>query len=156
MMGTGLLGVLVQTQLVGPVVARIGERGSLLLGALGGAAGFALYGLAPTGWLYLAAAPVFAVMNFVQPGLQGLMTRRVGPSEQGRLQGANQGLQGIASVIGPMVFGLSFAWAVRHDATLHAPGFPIFIASALLLAAFLLSVKVGHAPSEAVTAAAAE
>jgi DHA1 family tetracycline resistance protein-like MFS transporter len=154
MMGTGLLGILVQTQFVGPVVARIGERGALLLGTIGGAAGFAFYGLAPNGWLYLASAPVFAVMSFMQPGLQGLMTRRVGPQQQGQLQGANQGLQGVASVVGPMIFGLSFAWAVRHDSTLHAPGFPIFIASGLMAAAFLLSVKVGHAPAEAAPAPA--
>jgi DHA1 family tetracycline resistance protein-like MFS transporter len=154
MMLTGILGVVVQTFFVGPVVARIGERGALLLGALGGAAGFTLYGLAPNGWAYVAAAPVFAVMSFLQPGLQGLMTRRVGPQEQGRLQGANQSLQGIASVTGPMIFGLTFAWAVRHDAVLHAPGLPIFIAGGLLLGAFLLALRVGHAPARVATAAA--
>jgi DHA1 family tetracycline resistance protein-like MFS transporter len=154
MMATGLLGVTVQMLFIGPVVARIGERGALLLGCLGGAAGFALYGLAPNGWAYLASAPVFALMNFLQPGLQGLMTRRVGPQEQGQLQGANQGLQGIASVIGPLVFGLTFAWAVRHDATLHAPGLPIFIAASLLVGAFFLSVRVGHAPRETAMAPA--
>ena len=142
---TGVLGILVQTQLVGPVVARIGERGSLLLGAAGGATGFALYGFAPVGWAYLAAAPVFALINFMQPGLQGLMTRRVGPQEQGQLQGANQSLQGIASIVGPMVFGTTFAWAVRHDPELHMPGLPIYIASSLLVAAFLLAYRVGHA-----------
>ena len=156
MMGTGLLGVLVQTQFVGPVVARIGERGALLLGAIGGAAGFALYGLASDGWMYIASAPVFALLNFMQPGLQGLMTRRVGPQEQGQLQGANQGLQGIASVIGPMIFGLTFTWAIHDDAGLHMPGLPIFIASALLVGAFLLSIRVGHAPREATGAAAAQ
>jgi len=151
---TGVLGIVVQTQAVGPVVARIGERGALLLGAIGGAAGFLLYGLAPTGWAYVAAAPVFALINFLQPGLQGLMTRRVGPQEQGQLQGANQSLQGIASIIGPMIFGTTFAWAVRHDPVLHMPGLPILIASALLLTAFLLAVRVGHAPVAAATAAA--
>jgi MFS transporter, DHA1 family, tetracycline resistance protein len=154
MMATGLLGIVVQTQFVGPVVARIGERGALLLGTLGGAAGFALYGLAPNGWLYLASAPVFAIMNFLQPGLQGLITRRVGPQQQGQLQGANQGLQGVASVVGPMIFGLTFAWTVRHDATVHVPGLPIFIAASLLVGAFLLSVRVGHAPRETAAAAA--
>jgi DHA1 family tetracycline resistance protein-like MFS transporter len=141
---TGLLGILVQTLLVGPVVARIGERGSLLLGTLGGALGFALYGFAPNGWAYVASAPVFALINFTQPGLQGLMTRRVGPQEQGRLQGANQSLQGIASITGPLVFGESFAWAIRHEAVLHAPGLPIFISSSLMLIAFFVAVKVGR------------
>ena len=154
MLFTGALGIVVQTLFVGPVVARIGERGALLLGALGGAAGFFLYGLADVGWAYVASAPVFALLNFMQPGLQGLMTRRVGPQHQGQLQGANQSLQGIASILGPVIFGSVFAWAVRHDATVHLPGLPIFIASGLLVCAFLLAVKVGHAPSAAVTAAA--
>ena len=155
LMGTGILGIIVQTALVGPVVARIGERGALLLGALGGAAGFFCYGLASVGWAYLAAAPVFALVNFLQPGLQGLMTRRVGPQEQGRLQGANQSLQGIASILGPIVFNASFAWAVQNDPVYHVPGLPIFIASGLLVCAFLLALRVGHAPA-AVVAAPAE
>jgi DHA1 family tetracycline resistance protein-like MFS transporter len=153
MMATGLLGIGVQTLLVGPVVARIGERGALLLGAFGGAAGFALYGYAPTGWMYLASAPVFALMGFLQPGLQGLMTRCVGPQEQGRLQGANQSLQGIASVTGPVVFGTVFAWAVRHDATLHMPGLPIYLASSLMLLAFVLGLRAARRSAAAQAAA---
>jgi DHA1 family tetracycline resistance protein-like MFS transporter len=146
LMGTGALGVAVQLLLVGPVVSRIGERNTLLLGALGGAIGFGLYGFAPTGWAYLAAAPIFALMNLMQPGLQGLMTRRVGPQEQGQLQGANQSLQGIASIIGPMVFGTLFAWAVRHDATLHMPGLPIYLAASLLVTAFVFGLRVHRGP----------
>jgi DHA1 family tetracycline resistance protein-like MFS transporter len=53
-----------------------------------------------------------------------------------------------------MIFGLTFAWAVRDDAALHMPGLPIFIAAGLLLCAFLLAVRVGHAPASVATAAA--
>jgi DHA1 family tetracycline resistance protein-like MFS transporter len=153
MMGTGIAGVVVQTMLVGPVVAKIGERGALLLGAVAGAVGFLIYGLASEGWMYLAGIPVFAFMNFLMPGLQGLMTRRVEPSGQGQLQGANQAMQGIASVIGPIVFGTVFAWSVRHDGQLHEPGLAIFLASGMLVGAFLLALKVGHAPKAAQAAA---
>jgi DHA1 family tetracycline resistance protein-like MFS transporter len=149
MMGTGLAGVIVSTLLVGPVVARIGERGALLLGAAAGATGFAIYGLAHTGWAYMIGIPVFALMNFLMPGLQGLMTRRVEPSGQGQLQGANQALQGIASVIGPVIFGMTFAWSIRHDGVMHQPGLAIYLASGLLVCAFLLSLKVGRAPKTA-------
>ena len=149
MMGTGVLGIAVQTLAVGPVVARIGEKGALLLGALGGAVGFALYGYAPTGIAYLAAAPVFALFNFLPPGVQGLMTRRVGPSEQGQLQGANQGLQGIASILGPFVFGGAFTLAVRNDARWHMPGLPIYVASAILLVVFALGLRIAPPPKAA-------
>ncbi len=153
MMATGLAGVIVQTLLVGPVVARIGERGALLLGAAAGAAGFAIYGMAQTGWAYMLGVPVFALMNFLMPGLQGLMTRRVAPSAQGQLQGANQALQGIASVIGPIVFGMTFAWSIRHDGVMHQPGLAIYLASVLLVAALLLSLRVGRVPKAAAAGA---
>jgi DHA1 family tetracycline resistance protein-like MFS transporter len=149
MMVTGLAGVIVQMFLVGPVVAKIGERGALLLGAAAGAVGFAVYGLAPTGWVYVAGIPIFAFLNFLQPGLQGLMTRRVGPSAQGQLQGANQSLQGISAVIGPVIFGLTFAWSIRHDGLLHQPGLAIFLAAAMLAAAFLMALRVGRSTPDA-------
>ncbi len=141
-MATGVSQIVVQMFLVGPVVRRIGERGALLLGLGMGGLGLIIYGLAPTGPLYLVGLPVWAMSGFTNPGLMGLMTRRVGPQNQGQLQGVSQSLQGFASVLGPPLFGLTFAWAVRHDSVLHLPGLPILIASALLLSAFGLAVRV--------------
>ena len=147
MMGTGISGVIVQMALVGPVVAKIGERGALLLGAAAGALGFLIYGFAPNGWIYLLGMPVFAFMNFLMPGLQGLMTRRVQPHEQGQLQGANQSIQGIAAIAGPMIFGLTFAWSIRHE-DFHVPGLAIYLAAIMLVAAFAMGVRVGREPAE--------
>ncbi|HEY5071446.1 MAG TPA: TCR/Tet family MFS transporter [Caulobacteraceae bacterium] len=141
-MATGASGIIVQMFLVGPVVARIGERGAVLLGAASGMAGFVIFALAPKGWIYLIGLPVFAAIGFLQPGLMGLMTRRVGPAHQGELQGANQSLMGISSVIGPPLFGLTFAWSIRHEASLHLPGLPILISASLLATAFLVSLRV--------------
>ena len=78
----------------------------------------------------------------MQPGQQGLMTRRVGPSEQGQLQGASQALQGIAAILGPLVFPLTLAFALRHDSTLHMPGLAILIAAGLMLLAFFLALGI--------------
>lgn len=146
---TGVLGIIVQAGLVGPAVARLGERGALLLGLLAGAVGFGWYAWAPTGWLYLAGAPVFALSGLIGPGLQGLMTRRVGPSEQGQLQGANSMLMGVAAIAGPPLFGLTFAWSVRNDAALHMPGLAIWIAAGLLAAAAVLSLRVARPDAHA-------
>lgn len=141
-MASGISQIIVQVLLVGPVVKQVGERGAVLLGASMGALGFLIYALAPTGPIYMIGVPIFAMASFVNPGLQALMSRRVGPAFQGHLQGISQSIQGIASVVGPPLFGLSFAFAVRHDASLHLPGLPILISSALLLAAFGLSLRV--------------
>jgi DHA1 family tetracycline resistance protein-like MFS transporter len=80
----------------------------------------------------------------MQPGLMGLMTSRVGPQHQGQLQGANQSLQGVASMIGPSLFGLTFAWLIRRDASLHLPGGAILISAALLALGFLVSLRVAR------------
>jgi DHA1 family tetracycline resistance protein-like MFS transporter len=149
MLATGVSNIIVQAVLIGPVVKKIGERGALLLGLFSGMVGFAIFGLAPTGWLYLAGVPIFALMGFTGPGLQGLMTRRVGPSEQGQLQGANGAIMGIAGIIGPALFGLSYAWALRHKEVLGLPGLPILIASALMAAGFVLALNVAKTPAPA-------
>ena len=93
------------------------------------------------------AVPVFALLNLLQPGLQGLMTRQVPPNQQGQLQGAMQSLTGISSIFGPMLYGLVFAWSVRNDAALHAPGLAIYVAGSLLVLAFALALGMPRLPS---------
>ena len=143
-MATGASMVAVQMFLVGPVVKRIGERGAVLFGATFGAFGFLIYAIAGSPWLYVMAIPIFAGVGLLQPGLMGLMSRRVDPRHQGQLQGANQCLQGIAAFLGPPLFGLTFAWSIRHDASLHLPGLAILISVGLLAAAFGLAARVAR------------
>lgn len=127
---TGVCNVVVQGLLVKQVVARVGEWGAVLAGLVFGGLGFAIYGLAPTGQLFLVGTPVFALIGLFGPGFQGLVTRRVSASEQGRLQGANASLSGMAGVIAPTMFGYTYAWFVQ-------PGHPYLPGSAFLLAAGL-------------------
>ena len=142
---TGALGILVQTFAVAPVVRRIGERGAVIAGAAAGVTGFLIYALAPSSAWYFLGMPVFAFMGLMQPGLQGLMTQHVSPMEQGRLQGANQSTGGIASIIGPTIFPLSFAFALRTWPSL--PGLPILIAAALLGLSLLVAWRFAR-PTE--------
>jgi len=146
-LASGACMMCVQMFLVGPVVKRLGERGAVLLGAAMGAAGFTIYAFAYNGWLYLLGIPVFALAGLMQPGLLGLMSRRIDPQHQGQLQGAVQSLQGVSSMIGPGLFGLTFAWLVRHDATVHLSGGAILIAAGLLAMAFALSLWVAKPAS---------
>lgn len=144
LMASGIAGILLQALLVGRIVKAVGERGALLIGMFCGFVGFLIYALAPTGWLYLCGLPIFAFSGLIQPGLQGLMTRRVLPHEQGQLQGANSAMMGIASIVGPTLYLAPFAWAVRNDATLHMPGLPVLLAAALMLAGTALAFRFAH------------
>ena len=138
----GIASVIVQGGVIGPVVKCIGERAALLVGLLCGASGFAVYGAAPTGTLFLIGVPVVALWGLAGAASQGLMTRRVGVSEQGQLQGANGSVRGITELIGPGLFTQSFAFFIAAGAPLHLPGAPFLLASLLLAAALLVAWRV--------------
>lgn len=146
LMITGILGVIVQAGLVGPIVKRIGERGALLLGMASGAVGFTIYALAPTEEVYYVGMPIFALMGLVQASIQGLMTRRVQSHEQGQLQGANASIAGLTGLIGPALYTVIFAWSLRNEATQHMPGLAILVAAGLMALGFILSLRFAKTP----------
>jgi DHA1 family tetracycline resistance protein-like MFS transporter len=115
----------------------------MLLGAGSAALALGWYSFAPTSVIYLIGMPISCLWGLLIPGLQGLMTRRVGAYEQGQLQGDNQSLIGVSSVIGPLLYGLSFAWAVRHP-ELDVPGLPMLLASLTMAACLALAIWAGR------------
>ncbi|MGL4490916.1 MAG: TCR/Tet family MFS transporter [Rhizobiaceae bacterium] len=138
----GICAMVVQGGLVRPVVARIGERMALLIGLVSGAVGFAIYGIAPTGTLFLAGIPVMALWGFAQPSVSALMSREVGPDQQGKMQGANAGMTGLSGLIGPWAFALTFAFSIDPAKGLMIPGMPFYVATAVMLIAALVGFGV--------------
>jgi DHA1 family tetracycline resistance protein-like MFS transporter len=139
--GVGVCNIAIQAGLVRPAIRRLGERRVLLTGLCFGAAGFAVYGLANSGTTFLLAVPVFALIGFYNPAAQQIMTRRVGPSQQGELQGANSSVMGIAGLLGPGLFTLTFASFIR-PARWTLPGAPFLLAALLMVMAFGVAWKV--------------
>jgi DHA1 family tetracycline resistance protein-like MFS transporter len=142
----GVSSAVVQGALVGPLVARLGERLTLLTGLAFGIAGFLAYGIAPTGVVFLAVIPLVALWGLSGPSAQGLMTRLVDPRQQGELQGANGAVLGIAAMIGPGLFTLTFARFISADQRWQLPGAPFFLAALLLAIAWLIGLNVSRAP----------
>jgi DHA1 family tetracycline resistance protein-like MFS transporter len=140
--GVGVCSMIVQGGLVRPIVAAIGERAALLLGLVAGAAGFALYGLAATGPVFWIGVPVMALWGLASPAVQGLMTRRVAPDEQGRLQGAIGSIMGITGVIGPGLFTQTFAAFIGPERDWNLPGAAFVLAAGLLGAGAVLGWTV--------------
>src|SRR5947207_1894037 len=141
----GACNIIVQGLLVRRVVARFGERLALLIGIVSGTIGFVIWGLATNSILFMIAIIFYAPIGFVQPALQGLMTRRVGPSEQGALQGINGSLMGLTGVIGPTLFTLIFAFFIGSQAPVNLPAAPFLLSPLLMIASLLLALKVTRA-----------
>lgn len=140
----GVSSVVVQGGLTGIVVKRIGERRSIIAGLSFGIAGFLIYALGPTGSWVWVAIPVGALWSFYGPAAQSLLTRSVSPSEQGRLQGALGSMNGIASILAPVIYPQSFAMALDAQTTMGpwpVLGAPFFIAATLLIGALFLAEK---------------
>ena len=138
--GVGVCAMIVQGGLVRKVVPKIGERRALAMGLTFGAIGFFLYGAAPTGLIFLVGVPVMAMWGFAMPSAQSIMTRHVGVSEQGQLQGANASLQSIAGIVAPVLFTQIFA------ATLETlPGAAFGLAGLMLLVALAIGWRVTRA-----------
>jgi DHA1 family tetracycline resistance protein-like MFS transporter len=140
--GVGICSMVVQGALIGPVINRFGERASLIAGQVFGVAGFFIYGAASTGTLFLAGTPLMALWGLASPASLALMSRHVGPDEQGQLQGANASVQGIASMLGPGLFSLTFAYAIRPELEVQLPGAPFLLAALLLAIAAVIAWRV--------------
>ena len=133
----GIASVSVQGGLIRPVVARLGERRSLLLGIAFGVSAFLVHGFAPSALLFSFGIPLLSLWGFWTPSLQALMSRSMDASEQGRLQGALAALRGIAGMIGPGLFTGVFAASVNRGGIL--PGAPYVLAAGMLAVAFGLA-----------------
>jgi DHA1 family tetracycline resistance protein-like MFS transporter len=146
MAGVGICSMVVQGALIGPVVTRFGERNALVAGLLFGAAGFGIYAMAANGAVFLIGIPVMALWGFANPAAISLMSRRVGPNEQGQVQGANGSIAGVANMIGPGLFTQVFAAAIAPERSWHLPGAPFALAVVMLLAAMVIAWRVTNEP----------
>jgi MFS transporter, DHA1 family, tetracycline resistance protein len=140
--GAGVCAMIVQGGFVQPIVTRFGERKALLAGLMFGVTGFAIYGMATTGPMFLIGIPVMALWGLFGPAAQGMMTRRVGPTEQGQLQGALNGVRGITGLIGPSLFTQTFAAFIDSQRDWQLPGAPFLLASLLLAVAAALAWRI--------------
>lgn len=137
----GVCQIIVQAGLVGRAVKRFGPRRTMVIGLVGGAVGFLIQGLASTPPVYISGVLIMSTWGFLNPALQASMTRLVGPSDQGQLQGANASLLGVANMIGPLVFTQVFSMFIAHREW-HVPGAAFLLSAALLIAGIVLVLRV--------------
>jgi MFS transporter, DHA1 family, tetracycline resistance protein len=138
----GITSMVVQGGLVGPVVKTIGEKSTLSVGLFCAALGMWIYGVAPTGWIFLAGVFAMAPWNLATPAANALMTAEVQTEEQGRLQGASASLMGLSGLIAPWSFATAFALGVDPARGWNVPGLPFYISASLMVLALALSLTL--------------
>ncbi len=123
--------VAVQALLVRQLVRRYGEAAAVLVGFAGMTVSFLIYGASPISALFVLGLPFYALSSLITPGLQTLLTGRVGEHEQGRLQGLNAALQSLAMLVGPVLFTGLFAMSKSYGHSKVLLATHIFAAAAI-------------------------
>jgi DHA1 family tetracycline resistance protein-like MFS transporter len=127
----GVLLVLVQGGLVGPLVKRFGERRLILDSILVMAAGLILLPLSGNPWLLLPGLTLLAFGSGTHnPSSLGLLSLLTDPTEQGATSGIYRSYGALARTLGPLAGPFLFqAVGIRS---------PFWVAGGLMLASFFL------------------
>lgn len=140
----GLLGAVVQGALIRPIVARLGDKPTFILGL--GCSAFGLIAATLTHSVSLFAValiPLALGIGFGHPTISTLVSRAARQDEQGRVQGAASAIESLGRTIGPV-------WG---NASLQRYGeaMPYFSAAGFLLVTLLLSLNFQVSESDSVS-----
>ena len=123
----------IQGGFIRPVVKRLGDKPTFLLGLGFGALGLVAAALAHSVALFaIALVPLALGIGFGHPTMSSLVSLVARGDEQGRVQGAASAVESLGRTIGP-VWGNA---SLQH----YGESTPYISAAALLLLTFLLSV----------------
>ena len=128
----GLVMATVQMVLTGPIIARLGERRSAVVGLASGAGAFLAYVFITDGWQAYAVFLFGGLSALVFPAFNGLFSRMVDEAHQGALQGGIGSINSVAAIIAPLFLTQALAPGVER-------GFP---GAAFLLAAVLAGASL--------------
>ncbi len=104
----GIISVIQQGVMIGPLTRRFGEERVIQWGLVIGILGFAAMALAPTRTLFIGATLFFNVGNMLlQPSVTSLISRRAREG-QGAVMGINQSFQSLGRGVGPLWAGMAF------------------------------------------------
>ncbi|KAM5565225.1 hypothetical protein ABKV19_019311 [Rosa sericea] len=143
---SGVAGTISQLVLMPLLAPVLGEERLLSIGLLFGCAHMFFYGLAWSFWVPYAAAMFSIFFVFAQPCMRSIVSKQVGPSEQGKAQGCISGICSFANVISPFAFSPLTALFLSEKAPFNFPGFSIICVGFAAMVAFIQSVMIKAAP----------
>jgi MFS transporter, DHA1 family, tetracycline resistance protein len=135
----GIISTVVQGGLLGRLVKRFGEERLALMAVGSNVLVLTGYGLAPAGWVMFPILFCSFLIFTAGPSIQGVVSKTMGPAEQGVTLGAMQSINSLALVVGPLIAGQILASVSDLPPSDIWVGAPFFFCAALNLTAFLLA-----------------
>lgn len=134
----GVMIAVAQGGLTRVIVPRLGEARALTFGLCVYAASFALFALAPRGWMMYAIVVFFSLGGVTMPSLQSILAKHVPADRQGELQGSLVSLGALGSILAPLLYTRLFLHFTRPEAPVYFPGAAYLGASAVSALALAL------------------
>ncbi len=137
----GFLFAVVQGVLIGPVIKRVGESSTVIIGMFAGAIAF--FGTSfihtPVGlYGYLV---IGAFSGLAAPAINGLLSRQIPDNAQGELQGAVNATNALTAIIAPLAATQLFAYfTTSPDAPNYFPGVSFFAAGIAVIFSFTVFI----------------
>ena len=149
LMAVGVALMIVSGWLTRALIPRIGEVKAVYLGLAAGIIAFLGYALSSEGWMLYGWIAVFALLGLIMPAMNAIMSKEVGPTEQGELQGAVTSVAALTSIVAPVAMSYLFAYFTGSSAPIYFPGASFVAASlCLVLAAIVFAWVKPHRVSE--------
>ncbi|AZI43325.1 MFS transporter [Deinococcus psychrotolerans] len=118
----GLMTAIVQGGLISVSVRWLGERRAILLGLAMGTLEMLVLAFAKTSLLLYVSLIFGALGGLAGPTLQGIISRQVSESEQGKVQGALTAVNSLVGVVGPLLATWVFAYFNGGGSGVRFPG----------------------------------
>lgn len=138
----GITGSFSQLTVMPLLAPRLGEQKLLVVALTGSCVHGFLYSIAWSFWVPYLAASCVILSILVGPCIRSIVSKKVGPSEQGMVQGCITGISSTASVISPLVFTPLTAWFLSETAPFNFKGFSLACAGFATLVALTMSINM--------------
>src|ERR1700681_957560 len=131
--GFGLLGVIIQGGFIRPIVHRLGDKSTFMLGLVFGATGLLAAAASHSVVVFaLSLVPLAFGIGFGHPTVTSLVSRSGRQDEQGRVQGAASAVESLGRTVGPV-------WGTG-SLQRYGESMPYISAAAFLILTLLISV----------------
>jgi MFS family permease len=139
----GVLGLVVQGGLIGPLTRAFGAQNLVIVGAVASTAGLLGISEAYSTWALLLGLTLLGIgFSLTNPLLSTIASERAGRSQQGVVLGLGQSAGGAARTVGPLIMGAVYT-RVGATAAFQTGALAAFLA--LIVAAFVRARGEAHA-----------
>lgn len=128
----GVMIAIVQGGLIKFAQKKFGIPGSVYVGIGFYIAGLTLFAFANESWMVYLFTLIYCIGGIAPPAMQGIISSRIPPNEQGELQGMQAALMSITTILSPLIMTNLFYFFTGDQAPVHFPGAP-FAAAAIIV-----------------------